>query len=174
MTTRHAVIDTTVIEAAIREALRSRGLAVDPVPPSDRRNPATSVLGTSVSAALRRAGVKVVTTGRLVDEAFDRVEARLPGGDQALLNRIEASLWDQLAEAIDATPIEADEADARSALGEAAAEAVRAYDADVLVTTDPDQLRRGAGLARPVVVRPGDWLRTADECVRAHRRPSAR
>lgn len=70
MTTRRVVIDTTVWEVALHEALRNRGIAVDPFPPSDARNPATSVLATAISPELRAAGIEVVTTARMVDEAF--------------------------------------------------------------------------------------------------------
>lgn len=74
----------------------------------------------------------------------------LTTSDKALLNRIEASLWSQLGAVIDDSVIEPVPSDAQSPLGPAAAEALRAWDADVLVTTDVEQLRHSSS-DQPVV-----------------------
>jgi hypothetical protein len=165
---RTAVLDTSVIEVAIREALRSRGLALGTFPPADPRNRATSVLESALSKELQEAGLTVMTTATLVDEAFGAVERQLPQAVQEL-KRIEDALWEQFAEAIDTQAIDEDSADASSPLGPWTAEAVRVHDADVLVTARAGHLELAHALGGLLVLGPDAWLVLADSEIRKHR-----
>lgn len=170
MTQRTAVIDKSVIAAAVRDALRDRGLSLNSFPPKDPKRLAASVLESALSAELHAAGVRVVTTGELVDEAFDLVEKGLrDGSEQPALNQIEDSLWEQLGAVIDDSAAEQDPEDARSPLGRAAGTAVRVLDADVLITSDGEHLRHQGTSQRPVLLTPSQWLALADSEVRKHR-----
>lgn len=169
MTTLAAVIDSSVIQRAIWEGLRNRGLPLEPFPPADPRTRATSVLATALNADLLAAGVRVTTTETLVTEALRNVEERLSLEDQVTFDKVEGTLWAELDTVIDWHDPATDPADMQSPLGTWTAEAVRLLDADVLITARDDHLDLADGVGSPAIVSMAAWLAVADEELRRAR-----